>query len=267
MTSGGFVDFLRQLRELGPSLTENLVVLRSVPSTNQAARDVLAALPAEASPPVPLLIVAFEQTRGRGRLGRSWTSAPGEGLYCTLVRSLDERQAPSLLPLAVAVSLCGGLRELGIDCSLKWPNDLLVGGHKLGGILIEVVAPPSTSGATPGATAIIGFGVNLYGDRATLRALGATAISDLGAGDLSAAEVLAALAPSLRRLPRWLGSADELVASYRAMIHHRAGDRLRWRQGAEAVEGTYVDIDRDGHLLLDTPEGRRVLAVGDIIEP
>jgi BirA family biotin operon repressor/biotin-[acetyl-CoA-carboxylase] ligase len=195
-----FARFRRRFAELGGSLRENLVVFESVTSTNEVARAIVGALPLEAYPPLPTLIVAWEQTRGRGRLDRGWRSPPGGGLYCTLLWALDGRQAPPLLPLAVAVAVCDGVERTGVACRLKWPNDLLLDGRKLGGILIEVTAPA----ASVPATAIIGFGVNLSDADGGMAALGGVAIGCRDGREVAAAELLVLLAPSLRRLGRLL---------------------------------------------------------------
>ena len=245
-------------------LPENLLVLRTASSTNQVARDIVGALPPQVYPPARCFIVAYEQTRGRGRVGRSWVSPGGGGLYCSLVHPLEQREAPPLLPLEVAVSVCGGIRQAGVaDCRLEWPNDLIVDGRKLGGILIEVPAPPPEAPAT----AIIGFGINLRGDAQALEPFGGTTMERVGAGLTTAAELLAVLAPALRKVGHRRVPTQEIMAAYRRMVRHRAGDVLSCRLGDETVRGRYVDVDDSGHLVLDTSRGRRVLAVGDIIEP
>lgn len=263
MIRESFKDFRDQLKELGSTLPENLLVLRTTSSTNQVARDIVEALPAHAYPPERCFVVSFEQTRGRGRAGRSWVSPAGQGLYCSMVYPLAQHDAPAILALAVAVSLCSGIRQAGVvDCQLKWPNDLVVGRRKLGGILIEVIAPQPQA---PG-TSIIGFGINLWGDSERLETHGGTTMDALGASPTTAAELLAALAPRLRDLVHPDASKGEIVARYRQMVRHRAGDVLSCRQGDETIRGVFVEIDDSGHLVLDTSEGRRVLAVGDIIE-
>src|SRR6266478_1130751 len=87
----------------------------------------------------PVLLAAEEQTAGRGRRGRRWHSAPGAGITFSLSRSLQRpaREAAGL-SLVAGVALARALRALGVaQAALKWPNDLLVNGAKLGGILVE----------------------------------------------------------------------------------------------------------------------------------
>ena len=83
---------------------------------------------------------------------------------------------------------------------------------------------------------------------------------------MRAAELLERLAPWLGRVPEDVRSPQQAVSAYRDMVRHRSGDEIGWRQGDVTVEGRFVRIDDTGQLVLDTREGRRVLAVGDIIE-
>jgi BirA family transcriptional regulator, biotin operon repressor / biotin---[acetyl-CoA-carboxylase] ligase len=97
--------------------------LRSVGSTNQRARELAAA-----GAPHGTLVTAAQQTAGRGRQGRRWVAPPGRALLISLVL----RRWPRLLPLAAGVAVAD---ECGPDASIKWPNDVLVGGGKVAGIL------------------------------------------------------------------------------------------------------------------------------------
>ncbi len=122
---------------------------RLTDSTNARAREL-----AEAGAPHGTVVTAAEQTAGRGRQGRSWTAPPGKALlYSAVLRPLDERHL--LLPLAVPLAVCEAAEELqpGIECAIKWPNDIWVDGRKLAGVLIE--AKPRDGWA------VIGVGLNL----------------------------------------------------------------------------------------------------------
>jgi biotin-(acetyl-CoA carboxylase) ligase len=122
---------------------------RLTDSTNARARELI-----EAGAPHGAIVTAAEQTAGRGRQGRTWTAPPGKALlYSAILRPLDERHL--LLPLAVPLAVCGTAEELapGIECQVKWPNDIWVEGRKLAGVLIE--AKPQDGWA------VIGVGLNL----------------------------------------------------------------------------------------------------------
>ncbi len=122
---------------------------RVTDSTNSRAREL-----AEAGAPGGAVITASEQTAGRGRRGRVWTAPEGKALlYSAILRPLDERHL--LLPLSVPLAVCAAAEELrpGIECQVKWPNDIWLEGRKLAGILIE--ARPQDGWA------VIGIGLNL----------------------------------------------------------------------------------------------------------
>jgi BirA family transcriptional regulator, biotin operon repressor / biotin---[acetyl-CoA-carboxylase] ligase len=127
-------------------------------STNTRARELAAN-----GAPHGTVVTAAEQTEGRGRQGRAWTAPPGKALlYSAILRPLGERP---LLPLAAALAVCEAAEELaadlpsdavepgGVRCSIKWPNDVLLDGRKLAGILIE--ARPQDDWA------VIGVGLNI----------------------------------------------------------------------------------------------------------
>src|SRR5262245_59243907 len=156
----GFDDYLAELDRLRPARadlgTDNLVVLERVGSTNDLARAIVAEYAKESQSPPPLLLLAWEQAGGRGRAGRSWSSPAGKGVYATLAFPVADPQALATLPLLVGVGLCRGLdRWLPGACGLKWPNDLIAGRRKLGGVLIEAQVRPGD-----GAAVMVGFGVN-----------------------------------------------------------------------------------------------------------
>ncbi len=105
-----------------------------VTSTN----DVAAEWAATGSAPEGAMAIAAAQTAGRGRTGRSWVSAAGAGLWFSLVLRPDLTYPDAgMLPLAIGFGLVGALRELGLPAALKWPNDIIVRGRKLGGVLVE----------------------------------------------------------------------------------------------------------------------------------
>jgi len=131
-----------------------LHVFRSLDSTNVHARHL-----AEHGAPEGSVVIAEEQTAGRGRLGRNWLSNPGENLTFSLIlRPLPSQSAPALLPLAVGVAIARAVEShVRLRLTCKWPNDLLLEGLKVAGILMETSLDSS---GTPYIVVGIGLNVN-----------------------------------------------------------------------------------------------------------
>ncbi len=199
-----------------------------VDSTQKEARRRLTAGQAD----VGHVIVAEAQRRGSGRFGRIWRSPPG-GLYATFIVASDP-----LLAMRAGVAMGRMGDRWGVASSLRWPNDLLVGSQKLGGILIEA----------SGTVALVGIGVNLDDvglDEATnLRALGISAERD---------ELIAELAAVLYGpLPQ-----DVLREEYRRRCGTlRRAVRIAFADG-ECIEGRAVDLGERGELIVETSSGLR----------
>lgn len=239
---------------------------RETDSTNTRARELAAA-----GAPHGTVVTAAEQSKGRGRQGRVWTAPAGKALlYSAVVRPLDERHL--MLPLAVPLAVCEAAEELGpgIECGVKWPNDIHLEGRKLAGVLIE--ARPQDHWA------VVGVGLNLTitsdefppdlrdtavsifdfdgGDRGEVRrSLPAVAPSGLPSIPLTATEVLN------RHLDRWAAaSPDEVLAEWRNrdVLHSH---EISWDGGSGVADG----VDDRGYLLVVTADGDRVaLGAGEV---
>jgi BirA family biotin operon repressor/biotin-[acetyl-CoA-carboxylase] ligase len=213
---------------------------RMADSTNERARALAAA-----GAPHGTLVTAAEQSAGRGRQGRTWTGAPGAALLMSVVL----RPPADGLPLAAAVAVCEAVTP---DCLIKWPNDVLVDGRKLAGILVE--------GRPQDGWAVLGIGLNVTTREQDFPAeLRETATSlAIAAPDGTTAE--AVLASLLARLDARLRSPmEEILAEWRrrdALL----GRPVRWDGG----EGTAAGIDADGSLLVDTGDGRVALNAGEV---
>jgi BirA family biotin operon repressor/biotin-[acetyl-CoA-carboxylase] ligase len=209
------------------------------------------------------MIWALEQTAGRGRRGRPWVSPRGN-LYASLIlRPACPPDRAAQLGFAAALAVGDALRQLapelgGLAC--KWPNDVLVNGRKIAGILLE-----SEVGEHENiAFLVVGVGVNLVS-----APVGAEfpAISVAGAG-CRPPEPAAALEAFAHHFDRWAQcwraeGFDPLRTAWRA----RAvgfGEPIRVRLETVTLQGRFADIDQQGVLLLDTPDGRRHISAGDV---
>jgi BirA family transcriptional regulator, biotin operon repressor / biotin---[acetyl-CoA-carboxylase] ligase len=227
----------------------------------------------------PLWISAGRQTAGRGRAGRSWESGSDGNLYASLLVSL---MAPA--PKAYQLSLVAGVLvhdALGAllpptaqaALRLKWPNDILIGGAKAGGILIESTVVTRERDAPPGAAdgtrlaAIIGIGINIASypeglDRPV------TSLAAHGA----APEPEAVLARIAAAADHWLAvwrDGEDFAAIRKAWLTraHPIGERMSINTGSERVTGTFEGLDADGSLLIDSGAGVRRFAFGDVSLP
>jgi len=265
--------FTRYLAELdrarpeGERRPENLVVVRRVSSTNQLARAIVADYESEAQDLHSLLILALEQSGGRGRQGRSWSSPEGKGVYATRVLSVRDIELLQSLPMLVGLGLCRALSpHLPVPCRLKWPNDLVVetsaGRKKIGGILIEALIHPGE-----GAAVIIGFGVNHSHEGEDLPETG-TSLRSLGGpgAEVPLVELTWDLVTGLERELDRLEDTASAVESYRELSVHRPGDAISCRVGEQVVEGTFLGFDDRGRLRLDRHGEEILVASGEVIE-
>jgi BirA family biotin operon repressor/biotin-[acetyl-CoA-carboxylase] ligase len=224
----------------------------SVPSTNDVA-----AVLAEHGAPEGSVVAANAQTSGRGRLGRSWASPPGAGLYVSVILRPAADVVP-LITIAAGVAVADGVQAAsGLSPRVKWPNDVYVGPRKLAGILAE--AGSSGHGVQH---VILGFGVNLltvaYPPDVAARA---TSIeSELGRPadrGLVLAECLASLADRCAALQR--GDDQIVVDAWRARAADSLGRIVEWEAGGSTRRGVAQDIDARGALLVRV--GRDVVRV------
>lgn len=215
-----------------------------------------AARAARAGAPAGLVIGADAQTAGRGRRGRAWIAAPGDALTFSVV--LRPRVSPidaALLPLVVAVAVA---EALGPDARIAWPNDIVVHGRKVCGILCE-----SSTDETGVAWAVAGIGLNVRGAPTLTDARWTAGALDDGR---SRAEVLLALLDRLGdRYRQWLDQgAAPIVAAY-AERDLLAGRGVTVALPDGALTGTGAGIDDLGRLRVIGPAGEQVLGSGEVV--
>jgi len=211
----------------------------------------------------PLWIAANRQTAGRGRSGRVWISEPGN-LHASLMLDLMcGAEAASRLSLVAGVAALDALGGLGdIEPRLKWPNDILLGGAKMGGILIET----SAFGPARGLVAAIGIGLNLA--HAPSDPPNATSLRAHGI-EIAPLAMLDRLA---RAMESWLaawreGEGFPLVRQAWLDGAGPLGEPMSVNTGHGPETGRYAGIDADGALLMDGAAGRRRFTFGDVTLP
>ncbi len=225
-------------------------VLAAVGSTNDVVR----------GGPVPWRVVAAErQDRGRGRLGRAWTTTPGTSLAVSVLVPVPP-SGPGWVPLLTGLAVRRAVEEVsGLVTTLKWPNDVLVPSdddRKLAGILCEWV-PEGV---------VVGLGLNVGADRADLPVDTATSLRAAGHPGVDRGDLLTAYLVHLARVLREdTGPAGPSTAGYREVcatvgqaveVHGPDGSVLRGRATA---------VDDEGRLALLTPAGDVLVSAGDVV--
>jgi BirA family transcriptional regulator, biotin operon repressor / biotin---[acetyl-CoA-carboxylase] ligase len=254
----------RELRERvlrASGLWSDVAVVAETGSTNE---DLIAA--AKDGAAEGRVLVAERQTKGRGRLGRSWQSEPGGALtFSVLLRPAGvPPSARGWLPLLAGVAVTAGIRaQTGLDVSLKWPNDVLSDTGKLAGILAEQT----------GDAIVVGTGLNVSARPDDLPHATATSLVELGAAGVDREELLAAI---LREFEHWYrrwadgDSPGDAVASGLRAEYLRGcatvGKQVRVElPGGAVVSGRACDIDGAGRLLVAADDTVTPVSAGDVV--
>jgi BirA family biotin operon repressor/biotin-[acetyl-CoA-carboxylase] ligase len=250
---------LAEATALTPDLTFEL--LPEAPSTNQVAAD-----RARAGAHEGLVVVADHQVAGRGRLDRVWTTPPGTAVtFSLLLRPTVPPAAWPWLPLLVGHNVAKALIAQGYDASVKWPNDVLLGGdRKVAGILVERVE------TSTGPAAVVGVGLNVGLREDELPVPTATSLAIAGSAEPDRTQVLLDVVTAVREgYDIWQAGgeqgAERLASSYRANCATIGREvRVELPGGGELL-GTATDIDADGRLVVETSDGAERVGAGDVI--
>jgi BirA family biotin operon repressor/biotin-[acetyl-CoA-carboxylase] ligase len=241
------------------ALSKAGVAVEVVEETGSTNADLLARAATLAA---PVLLVARNQTAGRGRAGRSWLSSSEGSLTFSLAWRF-EGGLPKLtgLPLAVGVALAETLERLGVQVGLKWPNDVLRDGDKLAGILIETQSAPAG-----GVWAVIGIGLNLLMPDELEAQIGRSVASLPWLARMDRDALLAALLDGLAgALREFEGAGFGAFAARWNLRHAWQGQTVAVLDGGAVLhEGSAAGVDDAGRLLLDTPDGRIAVLAGDV---
>lgn len=206
--------------------------------------------------------VAAEQTAGRGREGRSWVSEPGAGLWVTYF--LEVPPPGTLVSIAAGLAVTDAIEATaGLECVLKWPNDVQHAGRKLCGVLAEATTVGDSM------EVYLGIGINLRTPQGMPEEVLviATSIEQEGRPAPAREVLLAALSSALEvRLQTLERDRGALLEDWKACLV-TLGQRVRLTlPGGAIVEGDAVDVEDDGALVLDVAGERRVFRAGDVTQ-
>jgi BirA family biotin operon repressor/biotin-[acetyl-CoA-carboxylase] ligase len=243
---------------------EKVLLFESVDSTNERAL----ALPASELPDSGAVLIAESQTNGRGRHGRRWVSPPGLNIYLSaILRPSCAPRDATLLTVIAAVSAASALRNrTGLGIRIKWPNDLMVNGRKIGGILTEL-----RSGRGKISRAVIGMGMNVNSEAADfpaeLREIATSVWAETGE-KFSRTEIIIEILTELEGwYKRFIKEGRLPVLEEWKRLSSTLGKKVRVVLGTETISGIAETIDAEGMLMvrLRSGETRRVSA-GDVTE-
>lgn len=232
--------------------------LGSISSTNDLLREM-----ADNGAPEWTAVMAENQTAGRGRMGRKWHSPPGNLYLSVLLRPGMESGELSRMSLLMSLAVYHAISQKGVTLRLKWPNDILWKGRKLAGILLE--------GKTMGAEVIhviAGIGINLTMPREALPgdlASHATSLEEAGIV-WSREELLTRLETAMRRYSPSIRGMDWERAMREWSLHADWTRDYVFMDGSRRVLGRPVELNREGHLILETDMGRIPVRSGDLVE-
>ncbi len=233
-------------------LGRHLVVLEQVDSTNRYGME-------DASLPHGTVVVAGRQSAGRGRLGRSWETPPGTVPFSVVLSPQSPPERLQLITLATAVGMADGIFEAtGIDVEIKWPNDLLVGGKKIAGILTEARTDPDRV-----VRAVVGVGLNIATRKKDFPADVRAHATSLAVASGDSTPLLSVLGQVLGHLERvydevLTGGADEIsamLARYRDRCTTIGLAVTVTDRDGQPHTGTAVGVDDNGALLVEGPNG------------
>ena len=238
-------------------LKPKVLRFESLPSTNTE----LARLASEGAAE-GLSVVAEEQTAGRGRLQRAWSSPKGAGLYFSiLLRPTIPQNYWPLITFMAALAVGDALREAsGVQTDIKWPNDLLSGERKICGILAEAIETPA------GRAVILGIGINLTENAFPPELANvATSVAEATGRDPDREQILAAVLDALSRWYSVLDEPGQIVDAWSNRSSYALGKLVQVSNGDDVWQGTTCGIEPDGALRLRTSSGEiKLVRAGDV---
>jgi BirA family biotin operon repressor/biotin-[acetyl-CoA-carboxylase] ligase len=211
------------------------------------------------------LITASEQTGGRGRFKRQWVSPPDVNIYATFCFLIDDsRQDIGHIPQLLALTAAEILTQLGFQPKLKWPNDILLNGKKVGGILCESLAIGPKRGL------IVGIGLNINMPLEELEKIDrpATSLYATSGQRFSVSDIIATLLRDFNKnlcqflkkdfLPFW--------PEFLSLSYFKKGDSVQFHDNQHLIKGIFNTLLPDGSVSLTLETGTKIFHVGEFIQ-
>jgi BirA family biotin operon repressor/biotin-[acetyl-CoA-carboxylase] ligase len=238
-------------------LNPKVLRFESLPSTNTE----LARLASEGAVE-GVSVVADEQTAGRGRLQRAWSSPKGAGLYFSiLLRPTIPQNYWPLITFMAALAVGDALREAcELQTDIKWPNDILSGERKICGILSEAIETPA------GRAVIVGIGINLTQNAFPPELSdGATSVAEATGRPPGREQILAALLNALSHWYSLLNEPGQIIDAWSNRSSYAIGKLVQVSNGDDVWQGTTAGVEPDGALRLRTLSGEiKLVRAGDV---
>lgn len=252
---------LRRILAPDTIIGREILFLESVSSTNTVAMEMASKGCAEGT-----IVMAETQTAGKGRLGRIWISPPGRNLYLSIVLrpSISPRDATALTLLSAVACTSAIRRSTAVEATIKWPNDIIVGDRKLGGILTEIKADIDRI-----TYAVVGIGINVNLTPADMpdeiKAIATSVIEQTGE-PCSRTELAAEV---IREFGKWYGllmtKGKQVVIDEWLSLSSTIGKHVLVSAGNVLLEGSAEGIDDEGLLILKLADGtHRKISAGDV---
>ncbi|PSR37835.1 MAG: biotin--[acetyl-CoA-carboxylase] ligase [Sulfobacillus thermosulfidooxidans] len=240
----------KEPRWLGADLTQ----LARVGSTNQVLRERMR----RQHVPEGAVVLAREQTAGRGRLGRVWWSPPNQGLYVSVLLYPPRTRQGGILSLLAGVALTDAVEQAtGMTPGLKWPNDAVMGGKKYAGILVE-------GGTEPQPWAIVGMGINVLGTVPEDFPHATTLSQELGK-DVDIEGLWRHLAKALeQRYEQWLEDGNAPIIAQWKTVSVTLGYAVEVRTPSGLITGIAEDVSDDGTLWIRQGSDRVPVMSGEV---
>jgi BirA family transcriptional regulator, biotin operon repressor / biotin---[acetyl-CoA-carboxylase] ligase len=235
---------------------ENLHYFDKIDSTNRAAADL-----ARWNVAAGTVVIADSQSEGRGRNSHSWYSPPGVNLYFTVILYPSAARL-HYLPFLIGLGIADALEPLGIECDLKWPNDVMCNGKKISGVLIQTAIEENR---LQFALAGIGINVNVQSFPAELEPVATSVVQQIG-HDTDREDLLVSVLWQLELLYGKLMEMtwEELTDAYQRKSSFFQGCDVFIEQQGKIVSGRTAGVDRLGGLIVETTGGSEVFYAGEI---